>query len=65
MKKQRNDFQLKDQQNFPEGTSNEADLFRLIDTELKKEEMKILTELRKAIKCKLLEKGEKGRAKRN
>ena len=65
MKKQRNDFQLKDQQNFPEGTSNEADLFRLIDTELKKEEMKILTELRKAIKCKLLEKGEKGRAKRS
>ena len=65
MKKQRNDFQLKDQQNFPEGTSNEADLFRLIDTELKKEEMKILTELRKAIKCKLLEKGGKGRAKRS
>lgn len=36
MKKQRNDFQLKDQENFPEGTSNEADLFRLIDTEFKK-----------------------------
>lgn len=50
MKKQRNDFQLKDKENFPEGTtSNERDLFRLIDTEFKKEEMKILTELRKAI----------------
>ena len=49
MKKQRNHSQLKDQENFPEGTNNETDLFSLIDTEFKKEVMQILKELRKAI----------------
>ena len=48
MKKQRNHSQLKDQENFPEGTNNETDLFSLIDTEFKKEVMKILKELIKA-----------------
>ena len=50
MKKQRNHSQLKDQENSPEGTNNETDLFSLIDTEFKNEVMKILKELRKAIK---------------
>ena len=49
MKKQRNHSQLKDQENSPEGTNNETDLFSLIDTEFKKEAMKILKKLRKAI----------------
>ena len=49
MKKQRNHSQLKDQENFSEGTSNETDFFSLIDTDFKKEIMKILKELRKAI----------------
>ena len=49
MKKQRNHSQLKDQKNFSERTNNETDLFSLTDTELKKEIMKILKELRKAI----------------
>ena len=49
MKKQRNHSQLKDQQNYPERTNNEADLFSLIDTDFKKEAMEILKELRKAI----------------
>ena len=49
MKKQRNDSQLKDQENSPEGTNNETDLFSLIDTKFKKKVMKILKELRKAI----------------
>ena len=49
MKKQRNHSQLKDQGNSPERTNNETDLFTLIDTDFKKEIMKILKELRKAI----------------
>ena len=46
MKKQRNHSQLKDQENSPEGTNNETDLFSLVDTEFKKEIMKILKDLR-------------------
>ena len=49
MKKQRNHSQLKDQENSPEGTNNETDLFSLIDTNFKEEVRKILKELRKAI----------------
>ena len=49
MKKQRNHSQLNDQENFPEGTNNETVLFSLIDNKFKKEVMKILKELRKAI----------------
>ena len=45
MKKQRNHFQLKDQENSPERTNNDIDFFRLIDTDFKKEMMKILKEL--------------------
>ena len=45
--KQRNHSQLKDQENSPEGTNNEIDLFSLIDTNFKNEVMKILKELRK------------------
>ena len=45
----RNHSQLKDQENFSEGTNNETDFFSLIDTDFKKEIMKILKELRKAI----------------
>ena len=49
MEKQRNYSKLKDQEYSPEGTNNEADLFSLIDTDFKKEIMKILREQRKAI----------------
>ena len=49
MKKQRNHSQLIDQENSPERTNNETDLFSLIDTKFKKEIMKILKDLRKAI----------------
>ena len=49
MKKQRNHSQLKDQENFPERINNETDLFSLLDTDFKKEIMKILKELRRAI----------------
>ena len=49
MKKQRHHIQIKDQENSPQRTNNETDLFSLIDTEFKKEIMKILKELRKAI----------------
>ena len=49
MKKQRNHSQIKDQENCPERTNNETDCFNLIDTKFKKEIMKILKELRKAI----------------
>ena len=45
MKKQRNHFQSKDQENSPERTNNDTDFFRLIDTDFKKEIMKILKEL--------------------
>ena len=46
MKKQRNYAQLKDQEHSPERT-NETELFSLIDTNFKKETMKILKGLRK------------------
>ena len=49
MKKQRNHCLLKYQENSPEGTSNETDLFGLTDIEFKKEVMKVLKELGKAI----------------
>lgn len=40
---------LKEQEKFPEGTKNETDLSTLPDPEFKKELIKILKELRKAI----------------
>ena len=46
MKKLRNHFQLKEQKNSPEGANNVTDCCSLIDTELKKEIVKILMELR-------------------
>ena len=46
MKKQRQLSQSKDQENSPERTNNETDLFNLINTEGKKEIMKILKKLR-------------------
>ena len=49
IKKQRNLSQFKDQENSPEETNNETDLFTLIDPEFKKEVMKILKELGKPI----------------
>jgi len=49
MKKQRNHSHLKEQENSPKRTDNEADLFSLKDTEFKKEIIKILKELRKAV----------------
>ena len=49
MKKQRNHSKLKDQGNSPERTNYETALFSLIDTEFKKEIMKILKEFRKTI----------------
>ena len=49
MKEQRNHFQLKDQEHSPGRTNNEVDLCSLIDTNFRKEVMKILEELRKAI----------------
>ena len=48
MKKQ-NNYPLKDQENSPEGKNNENDLFSIIDTQFKKEIIKILKELKKAI----------------
>ena len=44
MKKLRNDFQLKEQENSYEGANNETDLCGLTETEVKKEIMKILKE---------------------
>ena len=49
MKKQRKHSQLKDQGDSPERTNNDIDLFSLKDTKFKKEVMKILEKLRKAI----------------
>ena len=49
MKKHRNHFQLKEQENSPEGANNETDLCSLTDTEFKGKVMKILKELRTAI----------------
>ena len=40
MKKKRNHSELKDQENSPEGTNNETDLFSLIDTKFKKNVMR-------------------------
>ena len=48
MKKQRNFFQL-EEQNSPERTNNETDLSSLLDLKFKKEVIKILKELRKII----------------
>ena len=42
MKKQRNNSQLKDQENSPEGKNNETDFFSLTDIMFTKEVMKIL-----------------------
>ena len=50
MKKLRNHFQLKEQENSPEGANNETDLCSLIDTKFKKEIVKILKELRANMK---------------
>ena len=49
MKKQRNNSQLKEQENSPEGANSKTDLFCLLQTVFKKEIMKILKELRKAV----------------
>ena len=46
MMKHRNHFQLKEKEYSPEGASNETDSCSLTDTELKKEILKILKELR-------------------
>ena len=48
MKKHRNYSQLKLRKS-PERTNNETDLYRLLDPQFKKEVIKILKELRKAI----------------
>ena len=50
MKTQKNHSQLKDQENCLKRTIIETDLFSLINTDFKKEIMKILKELRKAVK---------------
>ena len=42
MKKHRNHFQLKEQENSPEEAKNETDLHSLTDAEFKKEVMEIL-----------------------
>ena len=49
MNKQRNHSQLKEQENSPEKTNNQKDLSSLLDLEFKKEVIKILKEIRKAI----------------
>ena len=49
MEKQRNHSQLTDEDNSPERTNSERGLFSLIATDFKKQIMKILKELRKAI----------------
>ena len=46
MKKHRNHFQLKEQENSPKGANSETDFCSLMDTKFKKEVMKILKELR-------------------
>ena len=50
MKKLRNHAQFKEQENSPEAANNETDLCSLIDTEFKRETVKILKELRLNIK---------------
>ena len=42
----KNHSQLKEQENSPEAANNETDLCSLTDTELKRETVKILKELR-------------------
>ena len=49
MKTLRNHSQLKEQENSPEAANNETDLRSIIDTEFKKEMVKILKELREYI----------------
>ena len=49
IRKQRNNSQVKVQENSSEGTNHETDLFSLINTKLKKGIMKMLKELIKAI----------------
>ena len=49
MKKERKHSQIKGQENSPERANSETNLFTLIDTDFKKEIIKILKELRKAI----------------
>ena len=50
MKRLRNNSQLKEQENSPEGANNETDFCSLTDTEFKKETVKILKELRANMK---------------
>ena len=50
MNKVRNHSQLKEQENSPEAANNETDLCSLIDTEFKREIVKILKELRVTMK---------------
>ena len=50
MKKLRNHFQLKEQENSPKAANSETDLCRLTDTEFKREVVKILKEFRLKIK---------------
>lgn len=50
MKKFRNQSQLKEQENTPEGAKNETNLCNLRDTKFKKEIVEILKELRANIK---------------
>ena len=49
MKKLKNHSKLREQKNSPEGAKSERDLVGLTDTKFKKETMKILKKLRKAI----------------
>ena len=46
IKKLRNHSQLKEQESSPEASNNDTDLCSLIDTEFKKEIVKILKELK-------------------
>ena len=50
MRKLRNHSQLIDQENSPEGAKNKIDLCSLIDTEFKKEIVKILKEFKANMK---------------
>ena len=50
MKKLRNHFQLKEQENSPVGANNETNICSLTDTKFKKERVKILKQLRTTIK---------------
>ena len=65
MQKQRDHSQLKDQENSYEGKNNETDLFNPIDTEFKKEVIKILKELRGAINRNGLPRWLSGKKKKN